>query len=740
METKRFGKDKVDEAGGISTRKSKSFWKKTTGLLAGAAIGVFMAVGLSAPAHASGDWGGSEGEVGGNMPSGQWHTIYPGNGQSAWERYSSRVASAYTSNPASFLRDYRNMNEGMIQICRNADFIWWWGYDPSIQGLTHLAANGNTHNTSLPTQASNRNGRAANSEEWTAWLQTGQTFFNYNGSTSWQQGRMDMICANDSWMSREVTVPETENRVQDVDPIERTGVAFMSSNISPGINFSGDIGDTSLEHQNLTNRTPYGEIVQEVANGEWDSRSHSALLTAVDRALDESDPFASSSPASVNTALTSRNQRALSEGGVLNVTESHRMQPIELERSQDQRRSREVTYRCGPGESPSAGECDRISATPWSSWANVGDLNEDGARAGNLESFRSHGAFQILGVRCNAEDFNLLANEVDGLETYSGGTGQNFSGGAYTPTQNLSNGSSPRWTFGNPNHSNEVLAATGTLNFYTRECNTQCLMDDVEAISINSAEDGRSVNDVIGDVRGSDGYTANTERNDLIDFGEGLGLLANNNETYFDFTVPNVRQNGGIVDATPVQTVVERWDGGSLGVTQENGTFAMRAYSNNGADNTRLFRGDDDIRIRNDGSFTAGHNSTVSVLDGIHNVFGVQGNWATDSDAPEVVNVSYVYEIDLRTSTPTAVRTGGASGASGTYGRVSGNSVHTNTIYSRCFTDGARSISSVGLPNNRSESEVTGAEYSYTGNQGVLSDIENSGNTVFDFYQNSRGR
>ncbi|WP_156837346.1 hypothetical protein [Nesterenkonia alba] len=134
------------------------------------------------------------------------------------------------------------MSEGMIQICRNADFLWYWGHYPAQNGLTHMDANFNTNNTPLPTEASSSLGRAANSEEWDAWMNTGRHRFG----TAWQDGRMDMICASNAWLNREITVTESETREQDRS-IQRTGVAYLSADIAPGIDFSGDIGDVARQ-------------------------------------------------------------------------------------------------------------------------------------------------------------------------------------------------------------------------------------------------------------------------------------------------------------------------------------------------------------------------------------------------------------------------------------------------------------------------------------------------------------
>ncbi|WP_156837324.1 hypothetical protein [Nesterenkonia alba] len=158
-----------------------------------------------------------------------------------------------------------------------------------------------------------------------------------------------------------------------------------------------------------------------------------------------------------------------------------------------------------------------------------------------------------------------------------------------------------------------------------------------------------------------------------------------------------MRTGGDIVSATPVQTVIERWEHGGLGVDPngDGGVFSARAHSENGNE-IDLFRGNDEINVRWDGTYTPGSNETITVIDDVENVFSYAADWATPSSNPEVVHVSWNYELEFASTVPSMVRPGGNTGASNGESYLGGTETVTDTTYSRCFYNAAPGVGQGG--------------------------------------------
>jgi hypothetical protein len=633
-------------------------------LLAAIASGTVLVTMLTAPAF-GGEWSGDDDQHSGTNREGRWQTVYPTASQTAFERY--ERALYWSNNAEHFLREYRGMSPAQVQICKDAEFIWFWGYEDG----KHIAPNGNTNNTRLPTRATSPWGRAASSSEWNAWMTYGTKLY-----PQWHQGRMSIICASDSWLESEVTEREYEYRTQEVDRIDLEGVVTLHTSIEPGIGFSNEFGEHALQAQSLTDRTAYGKLYDEIKAGKHDDKSHAQLKNMIQTAISQSDPKGQT-PASLWAELSDANRASMAEGGVLNVTERHMKAPVELSKSQRQRRYRNITYRVKPDGSKTV-----KNRSSWSSWRDYGAEREH-MRPLEESSIRTHAFFQMLSVRCNVDDFRALTQTINGFEV-SPDTDYETTMVGFSPTQKTS---SPTPILGNASHSNSAIAATGTVNFFTAECDLSC---KPSTPSEDETED--SV------LLGSHGES------------NSLAFVRDNQPKSITVPVAVPETTGtNIASVTPVQTVVERWGDSTPNVRGGGSRFTMNAVSSDG-DKTRLFTGNDNLRVHNDRRLSPGSNAGVSILDDVFSEFTVQADWASLKDRPVVLRTGHVYEADVQTGVPSYLRTGG-SNRTVTNTRTSHVVVEDSTVHSRCMTqfgNGDRSYSSSDLV----ERTGSGKEYS----------------------------
>lgn len=635
-------------------------------LLAAIASGTVLVTMLAAPAF-SGEWSGDDDQHSGTNKEGRWQTVYPTSSQTAFERY--ERALYWSNNAENFLREYRGMSPAQIQVCKDAEFIWFWGYEDG----KHIAPNGNTHKTRLPTQATSKWGRAASSSEWNAWLTYGTKLF-----PQWHQGRMSIICASDSWLEREVTEREYEYRTVDAGRIDLKGAVSLQTSIAPGIGFSNEFGEHALQTQSLTDRTPYGKLYDEIKAGKHDSKSHAQLKNMIQTAISQSDPNGQK-PASLWAELSAQNRAAMAEGGILNVTERHMTAPVELSKSQRQRRYRDITYRVKPDGSKTV-----KNRSKWSSWRDHGAEREH-MRPLAESSMRTHAFFQMLSVRCNVDGFRGLNQSVNGFEV-SSDTDYETTMVGFTPTQKTS---SPTPMLGNSGHSSPVLAATGKLDFYTAECDFTCKPP-------TQSEDEIDTENTI--LLGSSGES------------NSLAFVRDNQPRSIKVPVGVPEIEGTNVTAvSPVQTIVERWGDSTPNVRGGGGRFTMNAVNSDG-NKTKLFTGNDNLQVHNDRKLETGSNAEVSILNDVFSEFTVQADWASNPDRPTVLRTGHVYEANVETGVPSYLRTGG-SNRSVTNTRTSHVVTEDSTIYSRCMTqfgNGERSYSSSDLV----EHTGSGKEYS----------------------------
>lgn len=176
---------------------------------------------------------------------------------------------------------------------------------------------------------------------------------------------------------------------------------------------------------------------------------------------------------------------------------------------------------------------------------------------------------------------------------------------------------------------------------------------------------------------------------------------------------------------------------GSSQITNTEPAYTLLTRSRNGslsdwinyttADRHILFEGDDsgELNLTNDELPNEYSSPEMELIHGFVNNFRISAPWVSDSERPEMFNVSYAWEADLRAPVPFFVMTGNGSGD-----KIESTGTATVDIIGRSHVDmgGTGSASDIVDVNETSGSDI---DISDVGNSGMEANSSNS--LVFDF-------
>lgn len=719
------------------------FMATTLGLMAGAIV-------FSPAASANVSIGEGSGVGGSGNISGEawrWNVIRPSGSDSAFERawkdmgYLQGDINSRGVPNHMWTQLFGHESDSFLETCLNTDnetsFVAWTSNHtsprtPGMNPSTYIPGSVYADTRTIsPAPWNTTSPQGIPSNYWATYV---------SNSNLWDSGNIDFICVDELELFFDET--RTEERFRTLsDETSVRGITHLGTDVKPGINFSNEIGDSELHAQNLNSTTPFGEFWNEINQGRWDNANHSYLADRANRLARESNIFTNNGNLRNDRqtsliGLGEQNQSALGEGGVLNFLELHRYAEIEFPTTQNQISTRQVEVRVYPD-----GSEEVLDTGSWSSWRDSGSRNENNPAGNAAESYQAHSAYQVVGAVCNPDEFDNVLNALgNGAENITVGhrsevdTNQHHM--ARGPVQDLNN-SSPNWALGNSNHSNPFIALTGDVDFYTKLCNFVCTPDDdgLEHYFTENPDDLRSNEDAVNQVNRN---VSNENSMHSHNVGDNELILGRDNEyRYLDFTVPTPDEAEDL-NLSPTQTIVERWNEGSLSpATNDGSTMTITALDEDRDIGHYLFRGDDTIKLRNDGTATLGHNDTVSVLDGVYTAFGVAGNWATTSEHPEVLNISWVWQGEHKTNFPAAFYGTGNTAPGDWVSDVDG-SEYTGpsqeiTVGGRCGTQFSHSSDGDSGATDWDHNDLTGAEAVYEGNQDFLGDSNNPNNLVLHF-------
>lgn len=336
--------------------------------------------------------------------------------------------------------------------------------------------------------------------------------------------------------------------------------------------------------------------------------------------------------------------------------------------------------------------CPHVSVNPDSQthpgWSTNSVSTGQSRVTGSLHEFSTDTFYQTMGVTCNVTDFDSAISAMDtagrpGATTErstasSRPNDKNFSALAYSGkrTGNAAATAVANRDWGRSNHANTNLARTGTLAFYTKECN----FSQSTGNGGTSPDRGHqhASNPTSGQSFGTLANAVNRDRSNGTGeniFGPGSAAregMARNELTFtrdnagdvleFQVSSPNVSSSSSLVrvnnNGLPVRTLVSRWSEGTPGMTSEGGgQFRVQALNNEGSSIGDAFTGTSNFpTITNVQAPAASSNSTVTIFDRGVNKFDVRANWNSESDRPEILNVAWGYDVDINTAIHRGIR------------------------------------------------------------------------------------
>lgn len=722
------------------------------GLVVAGALGISNAPEAYANIGIGEGGGNNSGGNSGNNRTVSWLTTRASGDLNAFQRAAVRMGyyrgpqDSFTSRGHSGLestmRTYMGTSHAnrVIGTCRNTNhstsFTSWTHANsrhpsPPAPGRPNMVFFGtaqfNDSSTYRPTPASQ-----LPSNIWQGYLDAGGQF---------PRGNMEFICVDRVDLERSINRSFYEYRYSSSSSSSQSnsrtfsGVDRVRTQITPTYNPSGE-----LQRQNgAIQRTAYGDVLDQIRSGQHNNRSFNNVVNRIQNSL----PSSGQSLSSV-IDLSAHNTSVLSssgKGGVLDWNSYEGTATIRLSETEHrtshnyQRRQWTCTF-TGPSSnrdsqlttsngrtishftqtqnasndrmrshrSPQSSHTQRFRNANCSSgsWRNISSPRDDvryTTNFGNPQTrsmqWKSH--WQSIGAVCNAEGMN---NATRAADSRASGTVNVFNENArgsdarddniFVYAQSPRNTSSQTRYWGNRNHSNGHLAATGQRAFYENDCvgvpgistdgpdSSNPSGSNPNNLPHNSADLVCRPDDFVHAVGDSNRYSMNflngannppsgvNNSNNDSSFYFGPGSSGNNgnatNALSFvrDNSYNQISLQPAVADASrssaiqtinnsgnPVATIVERWSGGTPGVISNTGstfTFAPGTGAN-GRDGGNMFQGS--------GSDTTALSRTVAQIDRPENLFRAAANWASESGRPETLAFSWKYEARPNVYMPT---------------------------------------------------------------------------------------
>lgn len=634
----------------------------------------------------------------------------------------------------STMRSYMGTSHAnsVINVCHNTDdttSFTSWNYannnhpSPPVPSRPNMVFFGSAqHNDS--TQYSPTPASQLPSELWQGYLDAGGQY---------PSGNMEFICVDKVDLERSITRDFYQYRYSssssssESDSITFNGVNRVSTEILPAYDPSNELRRQNIRPQD----TAYGDLLSEIAAGDHDHRSFDNMVNRIQNAL----PSSGESVSSV-IDLSAHNISVLSssgKGGVLDWTSSEGEASIELteteHRTEHNYERRQWTCEfTGPSSdsnsqlttsngrtishftqtqnasndrmrnyySPLNSHTQRFLNADCSSgsWGNINSPSDDVNHTIDLgsperEPMQQVSHWQSIGAVCNVEG---MQNATSTANNYTPGNtsvnvfNENADGSASRDDNIFVYAQSPKTDrmityWGNGNHSDSELAATGTDEFYQNGCvgvpgistdgpdgdnpsgsdpgnpphnsaDLVCRPDDfVHAVGDSNRY---SMDFLDGANNPPSGVNSGSDDSNFY-FGPGSSGNNGNSKSVISFVRDNdynqISLQPAVADASrsdaiqtinnsgnPVSTVVERWAQGTPGIVSGTGstfTFAPGTGAN-GRDGGNMFEGN--------GNDTTALSRTVAQIDRPENLFRAAANWASESGQPETLAFSWNYE------------------------------------------------------------------------------------------------
>lgn len=617
----------------------------------------------------------------------------------------------------------------------------------------------------------NTSSRGATTDEWNAFLdyrQNGRTGRADWGTGSvgiiCSNPAMEED-ANGPTVSRGTATYRITRQFSSTETVSRRcDDAFATIDQSPGLTASLNAQrQVPIVNQSSQTTRACGTLYGQINRGDFDGRSRASVISAIDSA-------SNSSLTDVTNQISTNNRRALAEGNVMNVTMRTRDATINWSQNSTATRTAstyceywyeennsggiarvievncnnnstprsarpsgsssgvETGARCNSGswvggtstrnsrlDSYLGNRCPHVSVNPDSPTHAGWDTNSvstgQSRVRGSLHEFTIDTFYQTMGATCNRSDFNSAVSASTGANAEAASASSrpndtNFSGIAYTANRSGANGVATRH-WGRADHSNAALARTGTLAFYTKECNfnvgtgsnDMCLdQGHLHASNPTSAQSFGTLANAVNRTR-SNGTAENifgpgspardsSARNELTftrdNAGDVIELQVSSPNPARSTSVVSVNNNG-----LPVRTLLTRWSEGSPGMTSAGGgQFRIQALDNSGNSVGDAFNGSSNFpTITNVSAPAASNNSTVTIFDRGVNKFDVRANWPSEADKPEILNVAWGYDVRLNTAILRGIRPASTGTARYNFGSYTTPNNVTTDHYGRCQAD-----------------------------------------------------
>lgn len=586
--------------------------------------GVLMALTPAvASADTSGGTGGGGGAGGGRNP--YWVSI---SGDNAYERFLDR-----TGYPQSFTEKSIEGTGAEVSVCKRSDTIWFvrsgnnanWSHN--YTGRTHgsgWSGRGSIERPHSSLGAAPSNALVDHFKRWDR---------EENGHKIDKQPGYTIICSG----AFDVKPDREGERVQttydrDVDTAEFTHPYSHTTSVSPRVDPFGQLSaDASSK------KTAFGEVWDEWSDR--DNGSPAALRRAVDQATAEDARAAHAS-----VGLSEANRKAFARGGVLDVHEHERLATITAKATTITRHVETCDW---------IEKWDRATDTYGErQYINCSTDSTDRTTYTSgtaLSTPQQTGFYQMLAVQCYADGFQALMNSDKSLSAIQSPEGHDTPGVVRTKTYD----SVPAQVdFGDAGHSDPAKAATGNVDFYTKECAFMCT-----ATPEDTMDNGSDINQGDRNVaHGSATYGAVVHEGDDI-VNSGVFPQFRNNEVR-DYTLdvwyPLVDDAAGVsYDGSAARET--RWIVNADGTPEEEAAFV--------ANGTKLEHGE------------------LTTMDGLSRVLEAQSYWSSDEGAPHAISTIWQYDVDTQTMLPNALGFNHNASAS-----LVGRSTTDTTVPAVCYS------------------------------------------------------
>lgn len=628
-------------------------------------MAVFSAIAaISAVAQEDGNdpiGGGGGGGGGGDTATGlHWRVI---SGPNAWAQFSSLPSYVWGM-------DQITISDEDLALCQASENVWFviasnrspdawianaWsiGYGDAIVNFAH---NGHDVYTPRGATASSTSFNDAITE-WNA------------GNSLWLRERTTLVCSGA--MGEVQTVTETEYNTE-TESASVTGVYGYNTSITP--QFSAH---SPLEAQSgAPQKTAFGDLFDTYFTIEVDPVTMTYTVVPKGGTILPDDLIAQANAALMNDStmithqtvdLNAANQAGMADGGVLNVNEFTQEVTISASSTQYEERYRE----CKQISTDGGATWTTLSCGPWSSWTQVDDVAA--VPTGTAPVQYQTGFWQMISVHCNLPGFQDLMASVSGESEVSTGDGNI----AATATSQVYTTQPAVLDFGQPG------TPSADPGFYDKECSIDCVANPAGA-------DATTDNGAVTNVRGTDPTGGTVEK-----YGASADGVNGNYMEFFRDNQPNsltldvwYPSDGTHVDYdghAPLTTTVSRWAEGTPSIDGSGaGKFTLKDAEGNSVfsetGNTLPQMNWHPVADTPTSDYLV-ESPTSGVLAGLHRDFTAQATWASDKDAPQVLNFKWEYAPNMRSYFPTT----GLGFGEGSTKRTGSSAEHWSPVDVECY-------------------------------------------------------